>query len=68
MVYGSSFNLFFKSNTDLSNQEKIEKLKQYSTGDMLTLLRNIEESPSEFEEEIIKSVLTCLFDKGIICI
>ncbi len=68
MVYGSSFNLFFKSNTDLSNQEKIEKLKQYSVGDMLTLLRNIEESPREYEEDIIKAVYTCLFDKGIMCI
>jgi hypothetical protein len=68
LVYGSSFNLFFKSNTDLSNQEKIEKLKQYSVGDMLTLLRNIEESPREYEEDIIKAVYTCLFDKGIMCI
>lgn len=68
MTYGTKFNLFFKNDKDLSNKEKIETLKQYSTGDMLTLLRNIEESPSEFEEEIIKSVYTCLFDKGIICI
>jgi hypothetical protein len=68
MTYGASFNLFFKSNTELSNQEKIEILKQYSTGDMLTLLRNIEESPREFDEAIIKGVYTCLFDKGIMCI
>jgi hypothetical protein len=68
VTYGSSFNLFFKSNKGLSNQEKIEKLKEYSIGDMLTLLRNIEESSGEFEEEIIKGVYTCLFDKGIMCI
>lgn len=68
MVYGASFNLFFKSETGLTNQEKIEKLKQYSVGDMLTLLRNIEECPNEFDEEIIKSVYGFLFDKGIMCI
>lgn len=68
MRYGASFNLFFKSNIEKTNQEKIEVLKKYSTGDMLTLLRNIEESPREFDEEIIKSVYTCLADKGIMCI
>lgn len=67
MTYGSSFNLFFKSDKELSNQEKIDRLKQYPTGDLLTLLRNIEESPREFDEEIIKAVYSCLFDKGIIC-
>ncbi|MBS6504196.1 MAG: hypothetical protein KH415_21760 [Clostridium sp.] len=67
MTYGANFNLFLKINTDKTNQEKIEILKKYSVGDMLTLLRNIEESPGEFEEEIIKEVYNCLFDKGIIC-
>ncbi|NHI49123.1 hypothetical protein FDE94_15005 [Clostridium botulinum] len=68
MVFGAKFNLFFKSNTEKTNQEKIEILKEYSTKDMLTLLRNIEESPREFDEEIIKGVYSCLFDKGIMCI
>jgi hypothetical protein len=68
MIYGVNFNLFFSSNKDFSNQEKTEKLKQYSVGDMLALLRNIEESPTEFDEEIIKAVYRCLFDKGILCI
>lgn len=68
MTYGAGLNLFFKSNTEKTNEEKIEMLKQYSKGDMLTLLRNIEESPSEYEQEIIQGVYACLFDKGIICI
>jgi hypothetical protein len=68
MIYGANFNLFFKNNKDFSNLEKIEKLKKYSVGDMLALLRNIEESPSEFDDEIIKNVYYCLFDKGIMCI
>lgn len=50
------------------NQEKIEKLKQYSVGDMLDLLRNIEESTELFDDEIIRSVYKCLFDKEIMCI
>lgn len=68
MVYGRSFNLFLKDNEELSNQEKLDKLKQYSFGDMLTLLRNIEESPREYDKEIISGVYGCLFDKGIMCI
>jgi len=68
MTYGIKFNLFLKVNTEKTNKEKIEILKQYSVGDMLTLLRNIEESPREFEEEIIKEVYSCLFNKGIMCI
>ena len=68
MIYGCSFNLFFKDNKDLSNQEKLNILKEYSVGDMLTLLRNIEESPYEYEKEIIEGTYSCLFDKGIMCI
>jgi len=68
MVYGCSFNLFFKTNKELSSQEKLNKLKEYSIGDALTLLRNIEESPYEYEKEIIEGVYSYLFDKGIVCI
>jgi len=67
MTYGIRFNLFFKSQIEKTNQEKIEALKQYSVGDALTLLRNIEESPREFDGEIIQGVYACLFDKGIMC-
>jgi len=68
MVYGCNFNIFFRDNTILSNQEKLNQLKIYSVGDMLTLLRNIEESPREYDNEIIQGVYTCLYDKGIMCI
>jgi hypothetical protein len=67
MTYGASFNLFFKEHAEKTNQEKIEILKQYDVGDTLTLLRNIEESPREFDAEIIQEVYRCLFNKGIIC-
>ena len=68
MVFGRSFNIFFKDSTELLNEEKLNKLSQYSTGDMLTLLRNIEESPREYDEEIIKGLYNCLHAKGIVCI
>lgn len=68
MVYGKDYNLFFKDNNKFSNEEKINKLKQFSTSDTLTLLRNIEESPRDYDSEIIQGVYSCLFDKGIICI
>ncbi|PWL51783.1 MAG: hypothetical protein DBY38_12620 [Clostridium cadaveris] len=68
MAYGTKFNLFLKVNTEKTNKEKIGILKQYSVEDMLTLLRNVEESPREFEQEIIKQIYNCLFDKGIMCI
>ena len=68
MVYGKDYNLFFKENKEFSNEEKINKLKQYPVGDILTLLRNIEESPREYVNEIIQGVYGCLFDKGIMCI
>ena len=68
MVYGKDYNLFFKENNEFSNEEKINKLKQYPVEDMLTLLRNIEESPREYDNEIIQGVYSCLFDKGIMCI
>jgi len=68
MVYGCNFNLFFKTNTELTNQQKISKLKEYDVGDTLTLLRNIEESPYEYDKDIVQAVYSCLYDKGIMCI
>lgn len=67
MVYGASYNLFRKEDTSLTNEEKIEKLKKYPTKDLLTLVRNFEESPDEFEPYIVKAILDCLYDKGIMC-
>ena len=67
-MYGVSFNLFFKDYVDLSNREKIDKLKEYPVSDLLTLLRNIEESPRQFDKEIIKGVYSCLYNKKIMCI
>lgn len=68
MVYGCSFNLFLKDDKEITDQEKVEKLKTYEVKDLLTLLRNIEEEPRSYTDEVIKGVYTCLFNKGIMCI
>lgn len=68
MTYGCSFNLFLKDDKEITDNEKVDKLKEYEIKDLLTLLRNIEESPRSYTEEVIKGVHTCLFNKGIMCI
>lgn len=67
MVYSQELNQFFKNRAELSNDEKIEKLKDFSTGNLLTLLRNIEESPTEYAKEVISGVYGCLRGRGIMC-
>lgn len=68
MIYGEDYNIFFKDRTEKSNEEKLEALKDYSVGDTLALLRNIEESPSKYDKEIIQGVYDILFEKGIMCV
>lgn len=68
MLYGEDYNIFFKDRTEKTNNEKLESLKDYSIEDTLALLRNIEESPSKYDKEIIQGVYKILFDKGIMCV
>ena len=68
MTFSSEYNIFFKDNINLTNTEKIDKLKEFDVAKLLCLLRNIEEKSCNYEGEIIKNVYGCLFDKGIICI
>lgn len=68
MIYGEDYNIFFKDRTEKTNKEKLDLLKEYSVDDTLTLLRNIEESPTKYNKEIIQGVYDFLFKKGIMCI
>ena len=68
MKYGAKYDIFLNDITEKSNEEKLEELKDYSVGDTLALLRNIEESPMKYDKEIIKGVYKILFDKGIMCV
>lgn len=53
---------------DTSEKDKIEKMKTYSTGQLLYLLREIEKTPYKYNEVIIKECYSLLYDKNIICI
>lgn len=68
MIYGEKYNIFLNDSTEKSNEEKLEALKDYSVDDTLALLRNIEESPSKYDKEIIQGVYNILFAKGIMCV
>ena len=68
MICWEDYNVFFKDRTEKLNKEKLDALKDYSVGDTLALLRNIEESPSKYDKEIIQGVYDILFEKGIMCV
>lgn len=51
----------------ISLDEKLKKLEEYSTGDLLYVVREYESIPRRFEDEVIKKLATLLYDKGIIC-
>ena len=42
-------------------------VKSYDAGDLLYVLRSIEESPRKYDEVIIKGVIGRLYDMGIMC-
>ena len=50
-----------------SLEEKIALVKSYGAGDLLYVLRGIEENPSRYDEIIIKGVVRRLYDMGISC-
>lgn len=57
------YNVSKKSN--LADDEKIERIKAYSVGDLLRVIREFEDNPRGFSPDIIKLVSSRLYDKGI---
>lgn len=53
--------------SDLLLEEKVKLIDDYSTGDLLYVVREYEDTPRRFEEEVVKAVAVKLFNKGIIC-
>ncbi len=51
-----------------SIDEKIELIKSYDAGDLLYVLRDIEENSEKYDESVIKGVVGRLYDMGIMCI
>ena len=43
-------------------------IKSYDVGDLLYVLRSIEESPGKYDEVIVKGVVGRLYEMGIMCI
>lgn len=54
--------------TDTTIEQKMEAMKEYSVGELLYLLREIENYPQKYDEEIIKLCTEMLFNKNIICL
>lgn len=50
-----------------SLKHKKELLKTYDTEELLCVLREYEEHPLLFDEDILKELAKCLYHKGIIC-
>lgn len=53
---------------DDSIEDKVAVIKGYDVGDLLYVLRSIEENPRKYDEIIIKGVVGRLYDAGIMCI
>ena len=49
-----------------TDAEKIERIKEYDTANLLKVIREFESNPRDFEPEIIKLVSSRLYEKGII--
>lgn len=54
--------------SELTQEEKIKKLRSYDAGDLLYVLRQFEENPKNYEKEIVQELTDRLYDLGIGCI
>lgn len=57
-----------KKATNTTLEEKIKLLESYDMDNLLYVLRESEEYPSEYDKEIVIAVHNNLFAKGITCI
>ena len=57
-----------KECSDTTIEQKIEVMKEFSVGELLYLLREIENCPQKYDEKIIKICAEMLFNKNIICL
>lgn len=54
--------------SDLHLEEKVKLIDDYSTVDLLYVVREYEDTPSRFEEDVVKAVAKKLYKKGIMCV
>lgn len=65
MKYSSTLNCFLAENSELTNEQKAEEVAKLETGDLFDLMRNIEESQSQYEQPVIRAVVDALLAKNI---
>ena len=65
MKYSQKLNSFLADNVELTNEQKIEGIAKLETGDLFDLMRNVEESPRQYEQVVIKAVAGALLAKNI---
>ncbi|TCU67515.1 hypothetical protein EV204_11266 [Tissierella praeacuta] len=53
---------------EVSDENKVKRMRTYTTGELLYLLREIESTSYKYSETIIKECYSLLYDKNIICI
>lgn len=68
LIFYRKYNQCLKNNTQLTNEGKIELLDTFTKRELLDLLRNIEDSPRDYERAVIQKVYDCLYVKGIMCL
>lgn len=51
-----------------SLDKKIALINSYEVGDLLYVLRDIEENHKKYDEPVIKGIIERLYDMGITCI
>lgn len=65
MKYSLTLNRFLAENTELTNEQKAEEVAKLETDDLFDLMRNVEESQSQYEQPVIRAVASALLTKKI---
>ncbi|MEK4122264.1 hypothetical protein [Lysinibacillus sp. FSL K6-0102] len=65
MKYSAKLNQFLVKNSELTNEQKAEKVANLDTDDLFDLMRNIEEAQDKYDRMVIKAVAGSLLAKNI---
>lgn len=65
MYYSPKLNQFLAENTELTNEQKAEKIAKLETDDLIDLMRNVEEAQDKYSRMVIKTVAGALLAKNI---
>ena len=65
MKYSPILNRFLAENTELNNNQKAEEVAKLETDDLFDLMRNVEESHSQYDQTVVRAVAGALLAKNI---